>query len=683
MLEAWPVADPFQGRTTAAIDGCFEQLAQWLPATRDPALAGQPDPLLNRLREPGLLFAEALAEIALRLQRFASGASELSLALTGLAGPQGVGGIALEFEEEGLARLCLASSARMLQATIGRGEYDFDGEQAQLKRFVDDYCLGPSTRSIVTAARRRGIAVRRLDRYSLVQLGHGAAQRRIFTAQTDRTSSIAETAAHDKELTKQLLRGVGVPVPAGRLATSAADAWQAALETGLPVVVKPTDANHGRGVSINLSDRAQIEAAYDAALDHSDGVIVEQFALGVEHRLLVVGDRVAAAIRGEPEQVIGDGEHTIAELVAIANQDPLRGRDFARRLTRIELDLAATLTIEQQGYTRDSKPPAGATVLIHRNGDLTTDVTDEMHPDAAAMAVLAAQTVGLDIAGIDLITPDISRPLEEQGGMILEVNAGPGLHMHLHPQHGKPRPVGETIVECLFPAGHDGRIPLIGVAGASAGEQARLIGRLLRAAGHAVGTVTADGVWVNDAPRRVSSGSLLDRARELTLHPQLTAMVVEIGPAAVFDEGLPFDRFDVLVFGSAGEQGWVDVTLKVLGQTLGLDGRAVLAIDDPAAERISGACAGPFVWLSHDGARAPKRTQRAGDRLVIDRKDSFGLLAAPMDILGDFVDQGSLCHPRSKGDPNQHAAALGALWAMGIPPSRIRDAQRNYHLSKF
>ena len=268
-----------------------------------------------------------------------------------------------------------------------------------------------------------------------MQLGYGKAQRRIWTAETDSTSAVAESIAHDKELTRQLLTSVGVPIPEGRAASSPEDAWAAARDLGLPVVVKPQNGNKGRGVSIRLEDRASIEAAYTIAEKQQDasGVVVERFIPGRPFRVLVVGDKAVAASGGQPHQLIGDGVHTVDELAALANQDPQRGDDSAQPLMPFVMDDIALESLRRQGLTRSSVPAAGAAAVLHHNGDLTVDET--------------------------------SKPLEKQGGALIEVNSSPGLIMHLKPQVGSPRPVGEAIVGQLFASGQTGRVPLVAVSG--------------------------------------------------------------------------------------------------------------------------------------------------------------------------------------------------------------------------
>ncbi|HEY1783987.1 MAG TPA: acetate--CoA ligase family protein, partial [Pirellulales bacterium] len=505
----------------------------------------------------GLSLIELLPRLTLRLQRSANGRPTVRHGFTQATGKPGHYRVSVEFEEESLVRLALDSARRMCLALASRGDYDAEAELSQLRLFVDDYCLGPSTLSIIDAARRRNIPARRLNENSLVQLGHGIHRRRMLTAETDRTSMIAEAIAQDKELTKRLLQAVGVPVPAGRVVADAADAWTAACEIGLPVVVKPRDANHGRGVSLNLNLRHQIEAAYALAVVEGSGVIVESWARGAEHRLLIVAGQLVAASRGEPEQVVGDGQHTVTELVDQLNQDPRRGVEFIFPLGKVLLDALGLLTLEQQGYQPDSVPPAGTTVLIHPNGDFTTDETDEVHPDVAAQAVLAAQVIGLDVAGIDVIATSIARPLREQGGVVTEVNAGPGLRMHLEPLRGRPRAVGEIILQSMFPAGQTGRIPTVAVCGPGSEVTASLVSRLLGAAGFYVGLASPDALYVNERRLDSASGPRPQQQRSILLHPRLSAAVFESTPATLLEGGLAFDQCDVAILGAAAEPGAV------------------------------------------------------------------------------------------------------------------------------
>ena len=365
---------------------------------------------------------------------------------------------------------------------------------------MDSLCLGPSTSNIVDAATDRGIPSIRLTEGNLVQLGYGIAQRRIWTAETDQTSAIAEEIASDKDLTKSLLKSCGVPVPEGTLVNSPEAAWEAAQDIGLPVAVKPYDGNHGRGVTLDLSDQASVETAFHVAKEQSGGsVIVEQFIPGNEHRLLVVGKRVVAAARGESAWVVGDGQSTVTALVnAQINTDPRRGEAEELPLSPIEPEKSPEVQLElrRAGLTPASVPAAGRKVLIQRNGNVAWDVTDEVHPTVAAAAALAARVVGLDIAGIDMVLEDCSKPMKSQRGAVIEVNASPGLLFHIKPAVGTPRNVGKAIVEHLFKPEADGRIPVIGITGTqNTGRLARLIAWLVHISGKHVGLACSEGLY--------------------------------------------------------------------------------------------------------------------------------------------------------------------------------------------
>ena len=400
--------------------------------------------------------AHVLERVAMALQKRAR--VPVSFSKTTATKEAGQFKVVVEYREEDVARAAVAAAVQVIDAVLAERTFDVQATVQQLRCQDEDLRLGPSTGAIVRAADARGVPTRRLNQGSLVQLGWGSRQRRILAAETDRTSAIGESIAQDKELTKMLLRSVGVPVPAGGPVKDAEEAWELAQEVGVPVVLKPQHGNQGRGVAVNLRTHEQVLAAFQAASAEGSSVLVERFAHGADHRLLVVGDRMIAAARRDPPQVQGDGKSTVAELVAAVNSDPLRGDDHSTSLSKMRLDAIGLAVLAGQGYAPDSIPAAGTQVLLRQNGNLSTggsatDVTDLVHPENAARAVDAARVVGLDVAGVDVICGDISRPLEEQGGIVVEVNAAPGLRMHLAPSVGKPRPVGEAIVSTMFPPG--------------------------------------------------------------------------------------------------------------------------------------------------------------------------------------------------------------------------------------
>ena len=587
VLEAWVDLEELKHSPSDALPGFNERLMAWLPTLIEHRCnAGERGGFFDRLRR-GTDQAHVLEHVALELQALAG--TPVAFGREHETPAEGVATIVIEYEEEKLARACLDAARTLCLAAVHDRPHDIAQEIERLREVAYFACLGPSTRAIVAAATARGIPARRLNSESLVMLGQGARQRRILTAETDRTGAIAQTIAQDKELTRELLAVVGVPVPAGRAVESAEDAWAAAQELDGAVVVKPRDANHARGVATNLTSREQVHAAFAAALKEGTDVLVERYAPGVDHRLLVVDGKLIAAARREAAQIEGDGHSTIAQIVATINQDPRRGDGFLTPLGRIALDTPALEVLSEQGYAPESVPPAGARITMRRHSHIITggvayDVTDRVHPEVAERAVAAARVVGLDVAGIDIVAVDVSRPLEEQGGVVVEVNAGPGLGLHLPPWSDPPRPVGPAIVGSLFPDGEDGRIPILAAVGQRAGAVVDRIARLLSRSGRVVGQARAEGLFVGQRQisRRDASGP--EGAWSLLRNPFVEIAALETSRAGVRRGGLGFDRCDAAVI--LDVQGEGDVERAVLG-SLAPDGMAVINADDPAASCLA------------------------------------------------------------------------------------------------
>ncbi|MDR1368354.1 MAG: cyanophycin synthetase, partial [Candidatus Accumulibacter sp.] len=484
----------------------------------------------------------------------------VTLELMSLAGLPGGFGKARETSERGVykvvvsawqedvAREALNFAREIVLAAMEDWPFDIDTAVEKLVDLVDSLCLGPSTSSIIDAANDRGIPhIRLLETGNLVQLGYGANMRRIWTAETDATSAIAEGISRDKDLAKTLLSACGVPVPEGRRVGKLEDAWEAARDIGLPVCVKPVDGNHGRGVFIDLSSREEIEKAYLIAVEEGSGVLVERSIPGVEHRLLVIGGKLVAASRGDMVSVVGDGKASVEELVETQiNGDPRRGMTEKHPLNKIRMDSATRIELSRQGLSPGSIPEVGQSVLIQRNANHAFDVTDDVHPENAAVASLAARAIGLDIAGIDIVAEDISQPLSLQRGAIVEINAGPGLLMHLKPQVGKARPVGQAIVDHLFQAGEKGRIPVVGISG-SAGKTpvARLLAHLLRLSGKNVGLACSDGLFLGERRVEAADSANWASARRILMARSVEAALIENGAAAILGEGLAYDRCQI------------------------------------------------------------------------------------------------------------------------------------------
>ena len=544
VLEVWLDIGVLEDSPSNTIPGFYERLTSWLPTLVEHRCSvGERGGFLKRLRE-GTWPGHILEHVAIELQNLAGMQSGFGKARE--TSKRGVYKVVVRSRNEAVSRAALHAARDLVLCAIHDKPYDVAPVVAQLHEMVDALCLGPSTACIVEAATDRGIPFIRLTEGNLVQLGYGASQHRIWTAETDQTSAIGESISKDKDLTKSLLHACGVPVPEGRIVENPTDAWEAAEDIGLPVVVKPSDGNHGRGVSTELMTREEVEAAFRLADVEGSEVIVERFVHGHEHRLLVVGGHLAAAVRGESVFLVADGCSTIRKLIEEQiNSDPRRGEaeEFPLDVIDIDNNPAARFELERQGYTAGSIPSAGTKVLIQRNGNVAFDVTDEVHPDVAATAELAARIVGLDIAGIDLVAVDISRPLEEQGGAIVEINAGPGLLMHLKPASGKPRPVGRAIVDSLFSQNESGRIPVVGICGTHGMAMvARLVSRLLKLAGFHVGCASSEGLYFDKRAVDRKDCANWASAQKVLLNRSVNAAVIENSIETILSEGLGYDR---------------------------------------------------------------------------------------------------------------------------------------------
>ena len=556
----------------------------------------------------------------------------------------GVHRIVIEYSEEAVGRLALESATSLLGASRDSGTFDAAKTIAALSELDEDIRLGPSTGSIVQAAIERGIPYRRLTQGSLVQFGWGIHQRRIQAAEIDSTGAIAESIAQDKELSKTLLDSVGVPVPSGRSVTDFDEAWAVMQSLNAPVVVKPRDGNQGKGVTVDVETRDELEAAWAAASDISSDIIVERFLPGDDYRLLIVGRKLIAAARRDPPLVIGDGQHTVAELVDQVNSDPRRGDGHATPLTRIRFDAIALARLAAQGLTAESVPEAGCRVILRNNANLSTggtatDVTDEVHPQVAARAIEAAHMVGLDVCGVDVVCRDIAQPLEDQGGGVVEVNAAPGLRMHLAPSFGKPRPLGEAIIDTLFPDGHNGRIPTVAVTGTNGKTTTvRLITHLLAQAGLTVGMTNTDGVFVGSQQTDSGDCSGPKSARSVLLHPDAQAAVFEVARGGLLREGMGFDRCEVGIITNIGQGDHIGLNFiesaedvaaikSVVARNVSTTGVAVLNANDPLCVAMADDCPGAVTFFGDDAHHPVIAAHRAkGQRVVF--LDGDGIVAA-------------------------------------------------------
>jgi cyanophycin synthetase len=604
--------------------------------------------------------------------------------------------VVLEYTEEDVGRLALDLAQRLCHAAWHDQSFDLTTALGQLRELDEDVRLGPSTGSIVYAAVRRSIPFSRMTEGSMVRLGWGSKQRRIQAAEIDVTSAISESIARDKQLTKKLISAVGVPVPEGREVVDEDDAYGAALEIGFPVVVKPKDGNQGKGVTVNITEPEQVRKAFHAARDFRDKILVERYIPGHDFRILVVGDKMIAAARRDPPTVVGDGHQTIAKLVEQVNRDPRRGDGHATSLTKIRFDDIAKDCLSTQGLSADSVPEKGQRVRLRNNANLSTggsatDMTEDVHPEVAARAVAAAQMVGLDVCGVDIVAESILRPLEEQGGGVVEVNAAPGLRMHLTPSFGKGRPVGEAIIASMFSREQNGRIPVVAVTGTNGKTTTvRLITQVLRRSGMCVGMTNTDGVYVDDYCVDTGDCSGPRSARSVLHHPDVDAAVLETARGGILREGLAFDRCDVAVVTNLGQGdhlGLNDIhtvtelaaVKSVIVQNLAPTGTAVLNATDPVVAAMARKCAASVIFFALDKNHPVMVAHRAQKHGVVYREDGY-LVAFKEKIIHRFdLRDIPLTQAGALGFQIENVmACIASAWALGTQWNVIEQALKSF-----
>ncbi len=550
-LEQWP---------SATLPGFNAGLLAALPRLDQHTCSyGEPGGFVRRLTEDkGTWLGHVLEHVAIELEQLAG--AKVTFGKTRSTGTDRQYHVIFEYEEERVGEAAADLAHRLLDSLLpadlrsstASGEpFVFQTELEDLISLAQRRQLGPSTMSLVRAAEARDIPWLRLNDYSLVQFGHGKYQKRIQATVTSETRHIAVAIASDKDETNRILGDLGLPVPQQRLARSAEESVRAAMRLGYPVVVKPLDANHGRGVSINLSTNDEVRVAFDQAREHARTIVIETFLAGFDHRMLVIGGQLIAVAKRVPGHVVGDGTHTITELVDIVNSDPRRGIGHEKVLTRLELDHQAQRLMAQGGVTEASVLPAGEQFFLRSTGNLSTggtaiDLTDVVHPDNREMAVRAAKAIGLDVAGIDFITVDISRSYRDVGGGICEVNAAPGFRMHVAPTEGKPRDAGGPVIDMLFPPGTPSRIPIASITGTNGKTTtARMLAHIHKMDGRKVGLATTDGVYI-DGERTVVGDLTGPRAAQMVLRdPEVDLAVLETARGGLVRAGMGYRTCNV------------------------------------------------------------------------------------------------------------------------------------------
>jgi cyanophycin synthetase len=602
-LEAWPTSR-LGPKFVEALAGALPGLAEHGCSYREPG------GFLRRMREDqGTWLGHVLEHVAIELQNIAG--EEVTFGKTRSAGVPGRYTVVYEYaqRDEGVAAgelalrlLCSLLPLELRPADVVPEGWNWPEARDDFIRFAQRRALGPSTSSLVKAAEGRGIPWLRLNDQSLVQLGHGRYQQRIQATVTGRTPHISVELASDKEETNKILASLGLPVPSQELVQSEEQAVRAARRIGFPVVTKPYNGNHGRGISIRLTTNTEVAHGFAVAREHSRSVIVETFLEGDDHRLLVVNGELVAATRRTPGHVVGDGEHTIVQLIEIVNQDPRRGVGHEKVLTRLELDAQALKMLERVSLTPESVPANGIVVYLRSTANLSTggtatDVTDVIHPDNKDMAERAIRAIGLDVGGVDFLSKNITESYRTIGGGICEVNAAPGFRMHIAPSDGTPRDVAAPVIDMLFPPGASSRVPIAAVTGTNGKTTtARMLAHITKMAGYTPGLTTTDGVYING--QRTVQGDMTGpvSARMVLADPQIDIAVLETARGGLLRAGMGVREVNV------------GAVLNIQADHLGLKGIdtleqlaevkrvvvevatdcAVLNADDPLVMRMSG-----------------------------------------------------------------------------------------------
>lgn len=708
-------------RLTLDLESLEESPSDTLPGFNDKLLAGvptlqehgcsygEPGGFIRRLRD-GTWFGHITEHVALEFQCLAG--TPVTYGKTRSTGRPGVYHVVYSFEDERVGRRAGELALRYLCSLLPEGHPDrvfpapmLEQEIEELARLAERVALGPSTRSIVEEAKKRGIPTLRLNNQSLVQLGWGVHQQRIQATVTSRTKHIAVDIAQDKSLTASLLERAGLPVPKHERADTADEAVEIAERLGFPVVVKPMDLSHGRGVALNLMDAAQVREAFEKAYELSSDVLIEQYFHGNDHRVLVIDGHVVAVAERVPGHVVGDGKHNIGELLEILNRDPRRGVGHEKVLTRIEIDHQAERLLKLAGYTLQSVLKEGEVFALRSTGNLSTggtavDRTAVIHPDNAEIAERAAKVIGLDVAGIDLICRDISKSVREHGGVIVEVNAAPGFRMHVSPTSGTPRNVAAPVIDMLFPNGAPARIPMAAITGTNGKTTtARMAAHILKMSGKRVGLTTTDGIYIDG--ERILKGDMTGpwSARVVLTDPTVEAAVLETARGGILREGLGWDRCDVGCvlnvsadhLGLAGVDTLSDLAFvkRLVVEVVHDNGTSVLNADDPLVAAMAEKAEGRVMYFSRSASNELVREHvKKGGRAAVIEQGVNGDMLALYD--GDRHIPVTWTHlipatleGKAKFNVENALAAAAITYSMGCSLEHIRQGLRTFTTSFF
>ncbi|HEX4556700.1 MAG TPA: cyanophycin synthetase [Xanthobacteraceae bacterium] len=693
-LEHWP---------SNTIPAFNDTLIDMLPGLRDHGCSlHRPGGFIERMRD-GTWMGHVAEHVALELQREAGGS--ITRGKTRRAGTPGHYNVIYGYHEEQVGLAAGKLAARLINHLIeANPTFDFVGEVESLVLLAERAAFGPSTQAILDEAARRDIPYIRLNDQSFVQLGQGKYQQRIRATMTSRTSALGVDIAGDKKLTTSLLASAGLPVPRSETVRSADEAVAVAPRIGYPVVTKPLDGNHGRGVSLDLRTEDDVRRGFERALrqTRSGMVVVESFIRGNDYRVLVVDGRMVAVAERVPAHIVGDGQHTVRQLVEITNRDPRRGIGHEKVLTRIKLDDAAEELVQRQGFAPDAVPPTGTLVKLAATANMSTggisiDRTMEADHDNIEIAEEAARVVGLDVAGIDFLTPDICQPVRETGGAIVEVNAAPGFRMHTHPTEGEPQYVAKAVIDMLFPQGTPARIPIVAVTGSNGKTTtARMIAHIVRGLGHKVGLTTTDGIYIDGRLVKQADASGPRSARMVLQNPRVDFAVFEVARGGILREGLGYSANDVaVVLNVTGDHlGLKEIhslrqlaaIKRVIVEAVPRNGTAVLNADDELVAEMRSHCSGSVIFFSmRDDNELIERWLRRGRKaFVIQQQPQGGEMMVLKD--GRRSTQIAWVHlipatfeGRARANVQNALAAAAAAHAAGAHLHDIRQGLRSFH----
>lgn len=604
----------YEDRPSNEIAGFNERLLALLPGLQEHHCSrGRPGGFVERLRE-GTYLAHIFEHVALEMQCLAG--YEVSFGKTRSMGMEGIYDVVTGYDSAIVARKAAQAAEELLQAVLNNLIFNVPERVSAIKTADEQYRLGPSTAAIYEAAVKRGIPVTRFNEENLLVLGYGCQRQRIWATLTGQTSALAADLACDKHLAKKILEDNGILVPCGVVVNDKADAIRALEAIGRPVVIKPLCGNHGNGVTLNVGNEAEVERAFLAASQFSGerGIVVEEYVPGRQYRLCIVDGKMVAAAERIPAYVLGDGGHTVAELVDIANCDPERGEGHQKRLTKIQIDTVAIIVLAKQNLTPQSVPADRQVVYIRENANLSAggtavDVTDIVHPHNSKIAEQAARLIGLDVAGVDIVAADITVPISKGSGAVIEINAAPGIRMHHYPSAGKSRDVAARIIDYLFPDEKNGRIPITAITGTNGKTTVtRMISHIWQVAGYHTGMTTTDGIYINGQLILAGDTTGPDSAKMVLTDPAVEVAVLETARGGIIRGGLAFDQCDVGIvtnitedhIGQDGIENLADLAYikSLVVETVRPGGVALLNADDPYVAAMSARAQGEIVYFS-------------------------------------------------------------------------------------